>query len=76
MLAIVKHATDANFVFQQHSRPAHGERNTVQLLRCKTQLHYQSYGPSSPELNLNDYITRFMQSYSNVNRLLVASQQY
>jgi len=45
MLAVVKHAVDANDVFQQHSRPAHGACNTVQLLQCKTQLHYQSYGP-------------------------------
>jgi len=61
MLAVVKHVVDANFVFQQHSGPAHGARNTVQLLQCRTQLRYVSYGPSSPELNLNDYITRFMQ---------------
>jgi len=45
MLAVVKHAVDANDVFQQHSRPAQGACNTVQLLQCKTKLHYLSYGP-------------------------------
>ena len=30
----MKHALDANFVFQQHSLPAaHGARDTVQLLQ-------------------------------------------
>jgi len=74
MLALVKHDVDDNFVFQQHSGPEHGAHNTVQLLHCKTQRHHLSYGPSSPKLNLNDYIMRLIQSSSNVNRLLVANQ--
>jgi len=41
----------------------HGACNTVR--RCSTQLHFfDSYNHSIPEMNSNDYITRFMESYS------------
>jgi len=32
MLAVIKHAMDAIFFFQQHSELAHGVRSTFQLL--------------------------------------------
>ena len=39
MLAVVKHAVDANSVYQQYSASAHGAHNTAQLLQCKTLMH-------------------------------------
>jgi len=36
MLTVIKHAVDANFVSQWHSRIVHGAQDTVQLLQCKT----------------------------------------
>jgi len=35
-LAIIRHFVDDNFVFQQHSTPAHDARYTDQLLQRKT----------------------------------------
>jgi len=36
MLAVMKYVVDDNFVFQQHSAPWHGSRDTVQLLQRVT----------------------------------------
>lgn len=35
-VAVIKYAVDANFVFQQHYRQAHGAHDTVQSLQRKT----------------------------------------
>jgi len=60
MLAVIviKHVVDDNAIclstIQLMHEPAHGVRNTVQQLLCKTQNFSQfllSYGPNGPELN-------------------------
>jgi len=63
-VAVIQHAVEANFVFQQLGRPVYGEGNTLQLLQCKTLV-----SPSGLELELNscDCVKRFMESYSSVN---------
>ena len=45
---------------------AHGACNPVSC--CNAKHHFfDSYGPSSPETNSNNYITRFIESYSIIN---------
>jgi len=51
-------------------KPAHGARNTVQQLLCKTPF-LLSYGPNRPELNR--LITRLRES--TTARIWVGSQQ-
>ena len=67
MLSDIKHAVNANFFFQlrhtsawcvRHSSAAAVQNSTWFLLCCDL---------NSIELNSVDYITRFMESYSNMN---------
>ena len=54
-----------------HQRTTHGACNPVSC--CNAKLHFfDSYGPNSPEMNSDDYSTRFMESYSITNN----SKQY
>jgi len=49
-----------------HQRTTHGACNPVSC--CNAKLHFfDSYGPNSPEMNSDDYSTRFMESYSITN---------
>ena len=41
-VAVIKYAVDANFVFQQHYRQAHGAHDTVQSLQRKTLIFISS----------------------------------
>ena len=68
MLSVIKHAMDTVCPFGNtaHPRTTYSLCNTVSC--CTAKLHFfDIYGPSSPEMNSTDYITRLMESYSIVS---------
>jgi len=57
MLPVMRRIAGDTYVFQQDSAPAHGARDTVQLLQQET-LQFNApdlWLPNSPDLNLVDY---------------------
>jgi len=51
MVAVMKHAMDAIFFFQQHDASAHDACSTVHLLQCKTS--FRPLWPQKPQSELN-----------------------
>jgi len=63
MLSVIKHAV-GTFFFHQHSASVSNAWCLQYSSVSAVENHFfDSYGPSSPEMNSNDYSTRFMESY-------------
>jgi len=63
MLSVIKHAVDAIFLSATQCISKQHMVHAAQFSCCSAKLHFfYSCGPSSPEMNSNEYSTRFMES--------------
>jgi len=71
MLSVIKHAVDAASILLSSAQPrtTHAVCNSVSCRTAKL-LFFDSYSSSSPEMNSNDCIGRFMESCDITNMLL------